>query len=446
MSRPSYRALLRLPGVPGLYLLSFFARIPHAMSGLVLTLHVVGPLHRGYAQAGLATAAATVGMAVGGPWRGRLVDRYGLRRAILPSVVVESVVWIAAPRLGFEALVVAAFLGGLFLVPVFPVTRQSLSVLVPVKQRQAAYALDSAGTEATFMLAPVVAVLVSTRFSTSVALVMLGVATAVAGLGLIWANPPTRTAGASRTPSAEAKAWRPGTELVVVLLAALAASVVLVGTDLSIVATLNEAGRTADVGWMIAVWAAGSLVGGLGYGLLRRSPSPLVLVALLSAVTVPIAFVHGPTGLAVLVFVSGLPCAPTLSTINARLVTIVPEARRGEVIGWAGTVQTVANAMGAPIIGAAVDRVGPSAGFLVAAGLGVLVVVGGWAALRLRAHTRSGAQVAPDGDGDGDVQLDGSGRADGSAQSDGSGQADEPGRPDGPATVVAGSDVSSPGR
>ncbi|MCG2798480.1 MAG: MFS transporter [Cellulomonas sp.] len=395
MPRPSYRALLRLPGVPGLYVLSFFARIPHAMSGLVLTLHVVGPLHRGYAQAGIATAAATVGMALGGPWRGRLVDRYGLRRAILPSVLVESVVWICAPRLGFEALVVAAFVGGLFLVPVFPVTRQSLSVLVPVKLRQAAYALDSAGTEATFMLAPVVAVMVSTRFSTSVALVTLGLATAVAGLGLIWANPPTRSAGADRSAAAVAEAWRPGTELIVVLLAALAASVVLVGTDLALVATLNDAGRTADVGWMIAVWACGSLVGALVYGRTRRSPSPLVLVAVLSAVTVPVAFVHGPLALAVLVFIAGLPCAPTLSTINARLVTIVPESRRGEVIGWASTVQTVANAMGAPVIGVALDLVGPAAGFLLAAALGVLVVVSGWAALWLRARTHRGQPAQP---------------------------------------------------
>ena len=83
-------------------------------------------------QAGVVVGAATVGMALGAPWRGRLVDRLGLRRAIAPSVVVESAVWLAAPHLSYEALIGAVFVAGLFLVPVFSVSRQSLSVLVPL--------------------------------------------------------------------------------------------------------------------------------------------------------------------------------------------------------------------------------------------------------------------------------------------------------------------------
>src|SRR6478609_9243937 len=131
MPSTTYGAVLRLPGVARLFVVSFLARIPAAMVGVVLTLHVVSTLDRGYAQAGIVVGAATIGSAIGAPWRGRLVDRVGLRRAIAPSVLVESAVWLTAPHLGYEALVVAAFVAGLFLVPVFSVTRQSLSVLVP---------------------------------------------------------------------------------------------------------------------------------------------------------------------------------------------------------------------------------------------------------------------------------------------------------------------------
>src|SRR4051794_523570 len=102
MSRTPYAALLRLPGVARLFVVAFVARIPAAMVGVVLTLHVVTSLDRGYAQAGLVAGAATVGMALGAPWRGRLVDRFGLRRAIAPSVLVESAVWLCAPRLSYE--------------------------------------------------------------------------------------------------------------------------------------------------------------------------------------------------------------------------------------------------------------------------------------------------------------------------------------------------------
>ena len=88
--RSPYSALFALPGVARLFAIAFLARLPQAMTGVVLTLHVVTTLHRGYGEAGLVTAVMTVGMAVGSPWRGRLVDRLGLRRAVAPSVAVAS--------------------------------------------------------------------------------------------------------------------------------------------------------------------------------------------------------------------------------------------------------------------------------------------------------------------------------------------------------------------
>jgi MFS family permease len=360
-----------------LFLVSLVARVPHATTGVVLTLHVVTALGEGYARAGVVAAAMTVGLAIGAPWRGRLVDRVGLRRAVLPSVVVESGVWLAAPHLAYVPLIVAAFVAGVFLVPVFSVTRQSLAVLVPPAQQKAAYALDSVFTELTFMLGPVLGVLLVTQGSSTLALTVVGSATVAAGLLLLWANPPTRSVGVEHAP------LPPGTRvlsahLLVVLLAAAAASFVLMGTDVSLVAALNDAGRATDVGWMIALWAGGSAVGGLVHGASPRQPSPLLLVAVLAAATLPAAFVQGPVALAVAVFVAGLPCAPALSSINATLVRLVPEQRRGEVMGWSGTMQTVGNALGAPLCGWVIDRVGAGGGFLTAA-----VVGGGVAALGL---------------------------------------------------------------
>jgi MFS family permease len=167
-----------------------------------------------------------------------------------------------------------------------------------------------------------------------------------------------------------------------VLLAAVAAAFVLVGTDVSLVAALNGQGRTADVGWMVALWAGGSVVGGLVHGASRRSPSPLLLVALLALATAPAAFVSSPLALAVAVFVAGLPCAPALASINAALVRVVPEHRRGEVMGWSGTMSTVGNALGAPLCGLAIDRLSPGAGFLTAAAVGGGIAVVGLVALR----------------------------------------------------------------
>ncbi|HEY8718378.1 MAG TPA: hypothetical protein VIM26_07275 [Pengzhenrongella sp.] len=42
-----------------LVLVALVARVPNASLGVVVTLHVVGPLGKGYAQAGLVEASAT---------------------------------------------------------------------------------------------------------------------------------------------------------------------------------------------------------------------------------------------------------------------------------------------------------------------------------------------------------------------------------------------------
>ncbi len=393
MSLTPYGRLLRLPGVLPLVLVAFVARIPHAMTGVVLTLHVVGTLDRGYGQAGLVAGAMTVGMAVGSPWRGRRVDLLGLRRALVPSVVVESAVWLVAPHLSYAFLLVAAVVAGVFLVPAFSVVRQSLAVLVPPEQQRTAYALDSVGTELTFMLAPTVGVLIATRVSTTAALTVVGVATVAAGLLLMGFNPPTTsvgrpegaaagvTSGSTGDGAAPRRLVSPG--LLVVLAAASTAALVLNGTDVSIIAALEGWDRESSVGWMIALWCVGSVVGGLVYGAGRRVVQPLALVGALALCTLPAAFATTPLQLAFAVVLAGLPCAATLSAINAALVRMVPESRRGEVMGWSGTANTVGAALGAPLCGLVIDSVAPAAGFAVAAGAGMLLVVVGLAVLRL---------------------------------------------------------------
>lgn len=395
MSFTPYADLLRRPGVLRLFLVALVARIPHAATGVVVTLHVVGPLGRGYGQAGLVAASMTVGMAIGAPWRGRRVDALGLRRALLPSVVVEAAAWVIAPFVDYEALLAVAFVAGVFLVPVFSVVRQSLGVLVPPSGQRTAYALDSVGTELTFMLAPAIGVLIATQVSTTAALVTVGIATVGSGTLLMWFDPPTRShqltgpggAGPARpAPKAEsvdlagARVLTPA--LLAVLATSVAASLVLNGTDVAIVASLKSWDQASSLGWMIALWAAGSVLGGLVYGAGRRSVHPMALALLLAVLTVPAAFVHSPALLAAAVFVAGLPCAPALSSITATLARLVPEERRGEAMGWQGTAMTIGGALGAPLCGWMIDARGPGAGFLTSGVVGGLLAAGGLVALR----------------------------------------------------------------
>ena len=89
---PYRRALNNRPLRTAL-VLGALVRGPIFASGVLLTVHVVTSLGRTYAEAGFLAAAATVAIAVSGPWRGRLLDRLGLRRVVGPSLVVALVCW-----------------------------------------------------------------------------------------------------------------------------------------------------------------------------------------------------------------------------------------------------------------------------------------------------------------------------------------------------------------
>src|ERR1041384_1769231 len=56
-----YRDTLALPGIRSLLAVATLARIPIAAGAVVLTLHVVTDLERGYGAAGLIGAASTTG-------------------------------------------------------------------------------------------------------------------------------------------------------------------------------------------------------------------------------------------------------------------------------------------------------------------------------------------------------------------------------------------------
>lgn len=362
--------------------LGVLARIPHTATAVVLTVHVVQDLGRGYGTAGLVVAAWTVGMAFGGPWRGRAVDRVGLRRAVLPSTVVEVLVWCSAPWLPLPALVAVVVLGGALGLPVFTAIRLALSVMVPVGQRRTAFALDSMMVELSFMAGPALGVLVAIQASSRVALVAVGLLSGAAGVALMIVNAPTRSAeriGQSAQTVAEDHATRvPVTfPVLAVLAAAGAATVVLAGTDVSIIAILRATGDLGWTGLVTSVWALASLIGGLVYGLLSRSVPPFWLLLGLGLLTIPVGQVSGPLAVGLAMVPAGMLCAPVITATAEQITHLVPEVVRGEAMGWHGSALTAGTAVGAPLAGFAIDHVGPWAGFASVGLLGTLLAVTG---------------------------------------------------------------------
>jgi MFS family permease len=86
--------------------------------------------------------------------------------------------------------------------------------------------------------------------------------------------------------------------------------------------------------------------------------------------------------LAALGFVAGLLCAPTITATVDQLSRVVPDAARGEAIGWHGSAMTAGSALGAPVAGLAIDQWGWAGGFVSVSLVGLLVALTGAVATR----------------------------------------------------------------
>ena len=357
MTVEPYRRLLVIPGVRGLLLFGLVARTPLMAAGLTLTLYVVNGMGLGFLAAGVVGAASTAGVAVGAPAAGRFVDRHGLRPVVAVTTAAQLVFWVSAVFLPYWALVGAAFASGVLALPVFSTVRQCLAASVPPEQRRTGYALDSMLIEVSYMVGPAVAVASTTALGSGWTMVLVGVCMVGAGVGLFALNPATRTEEEAGGVVVSRREWLTPA-LLALLGVTMAATFVLAGTELCLVAVLKAAGATRWTGLALGLWSLSSLLGGFVYGALPRSVSPLAMIGAMAGMTVPAALV-GSWQLLVLVLIpSGMLVAPALSTTIDTLSRWVPTASRGEATGLHGTALTLGLAVAAPVTGFLIDGFG----------------------------------------------------------------------------------------
>jgi MFS family permease len=374
----AYRAVLALPGVAAVTAVSFLARLPASAAAITLTLHVVLTLEHGYAAAGLVGAAATVGMAIGAPLLGRLVDRRGLRTMLVLTLSAQAVFWGVAPLLSYPALLVGALLGGLLGVPVYSVTRQSIAVLVPPERRRPAFALDSMSVEISYIIGPAVGAVLAVAVSSTAAMWTVGACWLVAGGALMLLNPPTRAPEAEDSgPPPPVRQWL-DLRLLGALLATMAAVIVVFGTELSMIAGLELGGQAGWIPVVNAVWCVASLTGGFLYGAARRSRSLPLLVGCLGAAALPVALAGPWWSYALLLIPTGLLIAPSMAASAETVSTLTPEHVRGLVTGLHGSAITLGATVATPLAGLLVDLASPAAAVLTvgAIGIGAAALVG----------------------------------------------------------------------
>jgi MFS family permease len=383
MTLDPYRRALALPGVRSLLLVSMLARVPVIATGITITLHVVLALDRGYAAAGLVGTAYTIGGALGAPVVGRVIDLRGARLVLAVTTLAQALFWSVAHAVPYPALLATALVSGVLMIPVFSLARQSIAALVPEPHRRAAFALDAMSVELSFIIGPALAVVVATTVSPRVAMISVGSGIVLGGLGLLLLDPPTRDqlAPPASGPAPRRREWL-SARFVAVLAVAAATTLVLVGSDVAIVAVLRDSDQLQWASAVLVLWGFSSMLGGFGYGAAPRPLPPYLLLAVMCAATIPIGLVGGGPWwwLALAMLPAGLLCAPSLISATDAVSRLTPEAVRGEAMGWHNAANTVGLSIGGPLAGAVIDATSAGWGFAALGAVSLLVALAAAAA------------------------------------------------------------------
>jgi MFS family permease len=349
------------------------ARFPSGMASLAILLHVEQQTGS-YGAAGLVLAATSVGQAVSGPVTSRWMGAWGMRRVLTLTASVCTLAMLALGLLPLDLAGYMAFglIAGLSTPPIQSAVRTIYPKLVNSSQLTPLFSLDASLQEIIWILAPVVITLVSTQVGTAEGLILVAIVL-VLGCGWFILSPEVGRVRIPRSRRALGRVLlKPPVALATVIgfLVIGACSAVEVG----VVATFEHGSLEAGV--VLAVFAGGSLVGGLSFG--HIPIGPWAMARRLLIVTVGLAltmFLLNAYWLGGALFLAGLGVAPALAVLFAITTASVKFSETAEAFGWAGTGQLIGAAAGSAIAGFLVDGTGGPQGAYLAAFLFAIVGV-----------------------------------------------------------------------
>jgi MFS family permease len=375
-----YGEILRAPQVRPLVASSLVSRLPVGINSLALVLFL-STKTGSFAIAGAVSGSLAAGSGLGAAFAGRLVDRLGARRVLVPLACVHAAslgAIVASAYAGLPAVVMVAFgvLAGAATPPTSAVMRSMWADLLPPHLHQAAYALDSTLIELIFITGPLLTAALTALLSPAAALVVSPVA-AIGGTAAFSALPAAR----ALVPHPDAHAAGPLGALVspgvrTLVYISVPAGIGIGILEVGIPGFSRIEGAPAAAGVLLAVWSCGSGIGGLAYGLLPRRAglerTHLVVAALLPLTFLPLAAASSIAAMALLVIPAGCMIAPLLATRNELVARVAPENARTEAYTWPVTAFVAGIAIGSAIAGVLLQGPGWRAAFVFACAIGLL--------------------------------------------------------------------------
>ena len=421
-----YGEILALPGARHFFWWGLVARIQMGMTGLS-TFLLVQIEYGSYATAGLVVAVLAVGFAVLSPQVSRLVDNYGQARVLRPGFAIaiaarvalviaainEAPVWVL--------IVTVAFFGTAGTQSTL--SRARWTHVVPDKHAlNSAFSLESSLEEVLFISGPALATVLATQVGSWVPSVVAVSTMAVGGyvfLSLRETEPPARKASSTNSGWAlpqVTKARKRGAlrghllattpALVITSIIFATQGALFASADASTVAFAEELGLKAWSGPVLALFALGSLCGGLLYG--TRVWNGSLASRLLWGVTASglgaMSFWLAPNlvVLGALMFITGLAIAPTMAVGDGVVHALVPRNRVTEGMSWTRVGMDAGIAAGAWGAGTLIDSQGAQGGFVVVAiagAVGIVLMAASWRYLRNKRAYEEHVSLDPEPNG-----------------------------------------------
>ncbi|ETK32404.1 MFS transporter [Microbispora sp. ATCC PTA-5024] len=392
-----YRGLFGAPGTKGFVVAGFIGRMPMSMLGIGVVL-LVSALTGSYATAGAVAAVVSLAYAVAAPLSGRLVDRFGQARVLVPFVFLHAaslsgLLLCAHAHEPQWTLYATGAAAGASATSLGSMVRARWShVLQDPSRLHIAFSFESVADEVVFVSGPAFVTALTTGVNVYAGLIVaivLTVGGTLAFAAMRSTEPPVvRERGTAGSPIAI-----PGVALLSAVFLAMGA--VFGSVDTISVAFADEHGSKGAAGLLLASIACGSMVSGLWFGsrhwkITLRSRFVRAL-SLFAAGLTPVLLVDDIRFMAVALFFAGLSISPTLITGFSLIERLVPARQLTEGMSWISTSIGFGVAIGAWAGGRLTDLYGASNayGFAYASALlAVAVGLGGSALVRARHSAR----------------------------------------------------------
>lgn len=361
-----YRSLLTIPGAPNFFVSAAIARLGVAMTGISLLLAVQGETGS-FATAGLATGALAVGEAAGGPQLARLVDKFGQSHTVpvlagLHATLIVALIGTLDRGSTAAVFLLAAAAGAVLPQPGALSASRWSHVVSDKRDLSAAFSLEALVNNVVFFAAAPIATLLGASISSwvpSAAACLL----VLAGCGILSlqrrTQPPAVTSS-DRVLGRPQGLW--SRRFICALGVNLGLGFFFGANPILVTSFAGQNGLLSIAGLILAVSSAESFVSGALYGSVggRFRPEKVQLAAsalVVVAVVVPL-LVPGLVAIIVMLAVAGAAIAPIIATSSQIIESASSRDRLTQAFTWVNTASAAGIAMGASIVGFAVEEGG----------------------------------------------------------------------------------------